>query len=234
MEFVSQVEKTNNTTTNNNTNAMFMSTLDRGFEFSKPPIAPSDSDRSQIALENWLQLYHRNHFSQSNDQAMQMGTNSNNGVLKSNAELSNSTVVTTKTLPVGSLCVNSAPTKASKKRSRASRRAPTTLLSTDTSNFRAMVQQFTGIPESPFALGRSFTPTSSLLSYNTHPPQRYSPLRFHDDLNANPFFFPRATASQAQPPPPPLLDDMALNPAAASLFSSPVMLSSERRNGYLI
>ncbi|GMI68671.1 hypothetical protein HRI_000536500 [Hibiscus trionum] len=39
----------------------------------------------------------------------------------------------------------------SKKRSRASRRAPTTVLTTDTTNFRAMVQEFTGIPAPPFA-----------------------------------------------------------------------------------
>ncbi|KAL5714807.1 hypothetical protein ACHQM5_016717 [Ranunculus cassubicifolius] len=38
-----------------------------------------------------------------------------------------------------------------KKRTRASRRAPTTVLTTDTSNFRAMVQEFTGIPPPPFA-----------------------------------------------------------------------------------
>lgn len=37
-----------------------------------------------------------------------------------------------------------------KKRTRASRRAPTTVLNTDTSNFRAMVQEFTGIPAPPF------------------------------------------------------------------------------------
>ncbi|XP_010105907.2 uncharacterized protein LOC21404418 [Morus notabilis] len=39
----------------------------------------------------------------------------------------------------------------SKKRARASRRAPTTVLTTDTSNFRAMVQEFTGIPAPPFS-----------------------------------------------------------------------------------
>ncbi|OIW15106.1 hypothetical protein TanjilG_08593 [Lupinus angustifolius] len=37
-----------------------------------------------------------------------------------------------------------------KKRSRASRRAPTTVLTTNTTNFRAMVQEFTGIPAPPF------------------------------------------------------------------------------------
>lgn len=38
-----------------------------------------------------------------------------------------------------------------KKRSRASRRAPTTVMTTDTSNFRQMVQEFTGIPAPPFS-----------------------------------------------------------------------------------
>ncbi|KAL5559017.1 hypothetical protein UlMin_035228 [Ulmus minor] len=46
--------------------------------------------------------------------------------------------------------VSSQP-KNSKKRTRASRRAPTTVLTTDTSNFRAMVQEFTGIPAPPFS-----------------------------------------------------------------------------------
>ncbi|KAF5739729.1 putative protein TPRXL [Tripterygium wilfordii] len=43
-----------------------------------------------------------------------------------------------------------------KKRARASRRAPTTVLTTDTSNFRAMVQEFTGIPAPPFT-GTSYS-----------------------------------------------------------------------------
>ncbi|KAH8516055.1 hypothetical protein Peur_047417 [Populus x canadensis] len=43
-----------------------------------------------------------------------------------------------------------------KKRTRASRRAPTTVLTTDTSNFRQMVQEFTGIPAPPFS-GSPFT-----------------------------------------------------------------------------
>lgn len=41
-------------------------------------------------------------------------------------------------------------TKNPKKRTRASRRAPTTVLTTDTTNFRQMVQEFTGIPTAPF------------------------------------------------------------------------------------
>ncbi|RCV44527.1 hypothetical protein SEVIR_9G386100v4 [Setaria viridis] len=44
-----------------------------------------------------------------------------------------------------------APAKPAKKRPRASRRPPTTVLTTDTSNFRAMVQEFTGFPAPPFA-----------------------------------------------------------------------------------
>ncbi|XP_066352612.1 uncharacterized protein [Miscanthus floridulus] len=44
-----------------------------------------------------------------------------------------------------------APPRGSRKRARASRRVPTTVLTTDTSNFRAMVQEFTGIPAPPFA-----------------------------------------------------------------------------------
>ncbi|CAM8879443.1 unnamed protein product [Rhodiola kirilowii] len=53
---------------------------------------------------------------------------------------------------------NAAPSRARpKKRSRASRRAPTTVLTTDTSNFRAMVQEFTGIPAPPFAATPLFT-----------------------------------------------------------------------------
>ncbi|XP_047966259.1 autism susceptibility gene 2 protein homolog [Salvia hispanica] len=68
-----------------------------------------------------------------------------------------------------------------KKRSRASRRAPTTVLTTDTANFRAMVQEFTGIPAPPFSSSSSF-PRSRI------------------DL-----FAPRSAASVDSPPPPPYL-----------------------------
>ncbi|WOL12276.1 hypothetical protein Cni_G21042 [Canna indica] len=43
--------------------------------------------------------------------------------------------------------------KPVRRRSRASRRAPTTMLNTDTTNFRSMVQQFTGIPSGPYPAG---------------------------------------------------------------------------------
>lgn len=45
--------------------------------------------------------------------------------------------------------------KNPKKRTRASRRAPTTVLTTDTTNFRQMVQEFTGIPTAPFSAAAS-------------------------------------------------------------------------------
>ncbi|KAL2327140.1 hypothetical protein Fmac_020567 [Flemingia macrophylla] len=48
--------------------------------------------------------------------------------------------------------------KPNRRRSRASRRTPTTLLNTDTTNFRAMVQQFTGGPSAPFASNPSSAP----------------------------------------------------------------------------
>ncbi|KAL0721488.1 hypothetical protein Bca4012_036087 [Brassica carinata] len=50
-----------------------------------------------------------------------------------------------------------ATTRNPKKRSRVSRRAPTTVLTTDTSNFRAMVQEFTGNPSTPFTGSSSTT-----------------------------------------------------------------------------
>ncbi|CAM8942931.1 unnamed protein product [Rhodiola kirilowii] len=60
--------------------------------------------------------------------------------------------------PTGKLAPTTQPGKENgfssgrvvKKRSRASRKTPTTVLTTDTTNFRAMVQEFTGIPTPPF------------------------------------------------------------------------------------
>ncbi|XP_062194573.1 nuclear pore complex protein NUP62-like [Phragmites australis] len=59
------------------------------------------------------------------------------------------------------------PPRGSRKRTRASRRAPTTVLTTDTSNFRAMVQEFTGIPSPPFAAGVG-APAASLRTRFDH------------------------------------------------------------------
>ncbi|KAJ4881808.1 VQ motif-containing protein [Raphanus sativus] len=55
--------------------------------------------------------------------------------------------------------------KKTKKRSRASRRAPTTVLMTETSNFRAMVQEFTGIPSPPLFNNNSVVNTTRLNTF---------------------------------------------------------------------
>ncbi|CAN8270400.1 unnamed protein product [Cochlearia groenlandica] len=60
------------------------------------------------------------------------------------------------------------PTTRSR-RSRASRRTPTTLLNTDTSNFRAMVQQFTGGP-SALAFGSGHISSGFTLSTSSSDP----------------------------------------------------------------
>ncbi|KAG8369211.1 hypothetical protein BUALT_Bualt15G0127600 [Buddleja alternifolia] len=57
--------------------------------------------------------------------------------------------------------------KNPKKRTRASRRAPTTVLTTDTTNFRQMVQEFTGIPASPFSANSPYSRRLDLFSSNT-------------------------------------------------------------------
>ncbi|XP_062213400.1 VQ motif-containing protein 22-like [Phragmites australis] len=70
-----------------------------------------------------------------------------------------------------------APAKQTKKRPRASRRPPTTVLTTDTSNFRAMVQEFTGFPAPPFASAPPHAVRPRLLG---DPPflMRPSPLKY--------------------------------------------------------
>ncbi|CAH8391124.1 unnamed protein product [Eruca vesicaria subsp. sativa] len=101
-----------------------------------------------------------------------------------------------------------ATTRNPKKRSRVSRRAPTTVLTTDTSNFRAMVQEFTGNPSTPFTGSSSstytpftrsrfdlFGPSSSSFSrplkpfpHKLIPTSHYStPTDYHQSLPFNPF-----------------------------------------------
>jgi hypothetical protein len=58
--------------------------------------------------------------------------------------------------------------KPIRRRSRASRRTPTTLLNTDTTNFRAMVQQFTGGPSAPFATGSQINATNFGYAVGVH------------------------------------------------------------------
>ncbi|KAG2306569.1 hypothetical protein Bca4012_084438 [Brassica carinata] len=94
-------------------------------------------------------------------------------------------------------------TKPARRRSRASRRTPTTLLNTDTSNFRAMVQQFTGGPSamafgsgnttSGFSLTSSSDPSAGSsqqvpwqYSYQTHAPPPPQPPYMFSLNNMNP------------------------------------------------
>ncbi|KAI6673397.1 hypothetical protein NL676_001303 [Syzygium grande] len=55
--------------------------------------------------------------------------------------------------PSGHLSPEGGVAKPVRRRSRASRRTPTTVMNTDTTNFRALVQQFTGGPSAPFGSG---------------------------------------------------------------------------------
>ncbi|KAH7683819.1 VQ domain-containing protein [Dioscorea alata] len=97
------------------------------------------------------------------------------------------------------------PSRVSKKRSRASRRAPTTVLTTDTSNFRAMVQEFTGIPTAPFSSSTSTTTSTSrsrlprydspyLLRPFAHKPH---PTSFLSSSSTSPLLDPPASTSSA-------------------------------------
>ncbi|PKA58057.1 hypothetical protein AXF42_Ash019283 [Apostasia shenzhenica] len=111
--------------------------------------------------------------------------------------------------------------RSSKKRSRASRRAPTTVLTTDTSNFRAMVQEFTGIPSPPFP-SSSPTSSSSLLSRPRFP---------QSDAAKSPFLLrpsPQRLQNADVPLPPPSLTSPKIqqNP----LFSFQSLLLSPKYN----
>ncbi|XP_039003917.1 uncharacterized protein LOC120130835 isoform X2 [Hibiscus syriacus] len=83
----------------------------------------------------------------------------------------------------------------SKKRSRASRRAPTTVLTTDTTNFRAMVQEFTGIPAPPF--NSSPFPRTRLDLFGTSSSMRSTQLD-----RSSPHYLLRPFAQKLQYPPP--------------------------------
>lgn len=116
-----------------------------------------------------------------------------------------------------------------KKRSRASRKAPTTVLTTDTTNFRAMVQEFTGIPGPPFTAPSYFpirnrfdlfasTPNSAVRSVPPPPPPpvaNNNPNFFISQPSSN--YLPRPFPQNIQPPPP------YLSPSSSS--SSPLVLN---------
>ncbi|KAK8684089.1 hypothetical protein V6N13_040126 [Hibiscus sabdariffa] len=88
-------------------------------------------------------------------------SSSNQSMLLGDSFPSSSSVQTRPPHDNNGLTVRSS-TKNPKKRTRASRRAPTTVLATDTTNFRAMVQEFTGIPAPPFSGSLSYSPRLDL------------------------------------------------------------------------
>ncbi|XP_059624290.1 uncharacterized protein LOC132267213 isoform X2 [Cornus florida] len=94
-------------------------------------------------------------------------------------------------------------TRNPKKRPRASRRAPTTVLTTDTTNFRTMVQEFTGIPAPPFASSLPFSRTTTRLDlglFGTPSIIRSNPM---DNPSQPPYLLRPFAQKVVQPPPPP-------------------------------
>ncbi|KAG6591811.1 VQ motif-containing protein 22-like [Cucurbita pepo subsp. pepo] len=77
--------------------------------------------------------------------------------------------------------------KPVRKRSRASRRTPTTLLNTDAANFRAMVQQFTGGPSHTLHNFAAFDPTPA--AYHLQQPPYLFPFQNHPPPHQPPFMF---------------------------------------------
>ncbi|XP_020234334.1 VQ motif-containing protein 22 [Cajanus cajan] len=94
------------------------------------------------------------------------------------SSVSEATAVTTTAVPA-QLSPEGRVSKPMRRRSRASRRTPTTLLNTDTTNFRAMVQQFTGAPSAPGLFGPRAVPVNPnglMLAPSQHlyQPQHYT------------------------------------------------------------
>lgn len=109
-----------------------------------------------------------------------------------------------------------------KKRSRASRRAPTTVLTTDTTNFRAMVQEFTGIPAPPFP-SSYFPPRSRFDLFASAPNSSIrSAAASNNPLNISqpPNYLRRPFPQKIQPPP-----FLSFSSASSSSSSSSLMLS---------
>ncbi|MQM17154.1 hypothetical protein Taro_050121 [Colocasia esculenta] len=109
-------------------------------------------DSSSGQSDQWAQYYQRN----------TPGGSSGGPVFARDPPMTESTVVTTTATSAASSAaggagggdraqpVSEGRVGKARRRSRASRKAPTTVLNTDTTNFRAMVQQFTGVPTVPF------------------------------------------------------------------------------------
>ncbi|KAG8047307.1 hypothetical protein GUJ93_ZPchr0008g11388 [Zizania palustris] len=127
----------------------------------------------------------------------------------------------------GQQAVGPAP-RGSRKRTRASRRAPTTVLTTDTCNFRAMVQEFTGIPSPPFAgpparsrFDHLFPAPSSLRSAAASlSPYLLRP--FAQKLHTSPFAsFPSSSTSSPSPSNVAIATSIAASATASTAAAAP-------------
>lgn len=107
-----------------------------------------------------------------------------------------------------------------KKRSRASRRAPTTVLTTDTTNFRAMVQEFTGIPSPPFVNSSPFTSRNRL----DH---------FASSFDSTPSYLRRPFAQKFQSPVFPFLENPLNNTTSSSTSQSSNLFSNVDQGFFL-
>ncbi|CAL0307834.1 unnamed protein product [Lupinus luteus] len=118
---------------------------------------------------------------------------------------------------------NATAARNSKKRTRASRRAPTTILTTDTSNFRAMVQEFTGIPAPPFSGSSSYSRTRQLDLLTLSSSSLRTSASHHLDTTPsfNPFRpLPQKLHHQQNPLPSTLLHNNSMVDAIASSSTS--------------
>lgn len=111
-----------------------------------------------------------------------------------------------------------------KKRSRASRRAPTTVLTTDTTNFRAMVQEFTGIPAPPFT--SSPFPRTRLDLFGSSGPSLRSG---HLDPSPSPYLL-RPFAHKVQPPPPPYVPPSSASSSSSTMVVEGLVSNSSTSN----
>ncbi|XP_060185136.1 uncharacterized protein LOC132614646 [Lycium barbarum] len=139
------------------------------------------------------------------------------------ANVSVTTTTTTGTVaPSSDQPVTQAP-RNPKKRSRASRRAPTTVLTTDTTNFRAMVQEFTGIPAPPFT-SSYFAPRTSRFDLFAGASSNNNPL----NISQPPNYLRRPFPQKIQVPPPFLSPNSSTSSSSSS--SSSLMLSCLANN----
>ncbi|KAI3806773.1 hypothetical protein L1987_22688 [Smallanthus sonchifolius] len=107
-----------------------------------------------------------------------------------------------------------ASTNNPKKRTRASRRAPTTVLTTDTTNFRQMVQEFTGIPPAPLSRRLDvFSGGGRGPLYPTPPPPPQIPLQQNPIFSFQSLLQTKADNSQ--------VDDLSGFPCSSTRWRDP-------------